>query len=286
MNTNWLNTKEYPFAHNYLTVDGAQLHYIDEGQGEVILFVHGTPSWSFEFRNVIKYLSKKYRCIALDHIGFGLSDKPAGYDYSIQNHTATLLKLINHLQLNQFTMLVHDFGGIIGLAAAEQIPEKISKLIILNTWCRSIQDEPEYKKMKGILGSPLMPFLYRYFNFSAKYILPAAFGERSRLTPEVHQQYLKPFGNACERNGTVAFAKSLLRDQDYYASIGKKLPVLKNKPVLIIWGMKDAFITEKHLLWMQEQFPAAEVVKYEDAGHFVLEEKSVVAGPVIEAFLG
>ena len=286
MNTNWLNTKEYPFAHNYITVDGAQLHYIDEGQGEVILFVHGTPSWSFEFRNVIKYLSKKYRCIALDHIGFGLSDKPSGYDYSIQNHTATLLKLINHLQLNQFTMLVHDFGGIIGLAAAEQIPEKISKLIILNTWCRSIQDEPEYKKMKGILGSPLMPFLYRYFNFSAKYILPAAFGERSRLTPEVHQQYLKPFGNAGERNGTVAFAKSLLRDQDYYESIGKMLPVLKNKPVLIIWGMKDAFITEKHLLWMQEQFPIAEVVKYEDAGHFVLEEKSVVAGPVIEAFLG
>ena len=286
MNTNWLNTKEYPFAHNYLSVDGAQLHYIDEGQGEVILFVHGTPSWSFEFRNVIKYLSKKYRCIALDHIGFGLSDKPAGYDYSIQNHTATLLKLINHLQLNQFTMLVHDFGGIIGLAAAEQIPDKISKLIILNTWCRSIQDEPEYKKMKGILGSPLMPFLYRYFNFSAKYILPAAFGERSRLTPEVHQQYLKPFGNAGERNGTVAFAKSLLRDQDYYESIGKMLPVLKNKPVLIIWGMKDAFITEKHLLWMQEQFPTAEVVKYEDAGHFVLEEKSVVAGPVIEAFLG
>ncbi len=286
MNNNWLNTKEYPFAHNYLTVDGAQLHYIDEGLGEVLLFVHGTPSWSFEFRNVIKYLSKKYRCIALDHIGFGLSDKPAGYDYSIQNHTATLLKLINHLQLNQFTMLVHDFGGIIGLAAAEQIPDKISKLIILNTWCRSIQDEPEYKKMKGILGSPLMPILYRYFNFSAKYILPAAFGERSRLTPEVHQQYLKPFGNASERNGTVAFAKSLLRDQDYYASIGKKLTVLKNKPVLIIWGMKDSFITEKHLLWMQEQFPAAEVVKYEDAGHFVLEEKSVVAGPVIEAFLG
>ncbi|MBK7441048.1 MAG: alpha/beta fold hydrolase [Bacteroidetes bacterium] len=286
MNTNWLNTKEYPFAHNYITVDGAQLHYIDEGQGEVLLFVHGTPSWSFEFRNVIKYLSKKYRCIALDHIGFGLSDKPSGYDYSIQNHTATLLKLINHLQLNQFTMLVHDFGGIIGLAAAEQIPDKISKLIILNTWCRSIQDEPEYKKMKGILGSPLMPFLYRYFNFSAKYILPAAFGERSRLTPEVHQQYLKPFGNAGERNGTVSFAKSLLRDQDYYESIGKMLPVLKNKPVLIIWGMKDAFITEKHLLWMQEQFPTAEVVKYEDAGHFVLEEKSVVAGPVIEAFLG
>ena len=286
MNTNWLNTNEYPFKHHYFKVNDTTMHYVDEGEGEVLLFVHGTPSWSFEFRNVIKFLSKKYRCIAIDHIGFGLSEKPAKYDYTVQNHTASLLKLVTHLQLNQFTMLVHDFGGIIGLAAAEQIPEKIKGLVILNTWCRSIQDEPEYKKMKMILGSPLMPLLYRYLNFSAKYILPAAFGERSRLTPEIHQHFLRPFSKVSERNGTIAFAKSLLRDQDYYASIGKKLSILKDKPVLIIWGMKDEFITEKHLLWMQEQFPGSKVVRYDDAGHFVLEEKSVVAGPVIAEFMG
>ena len=286
MNTNWLNTNEYPFKHHYFKVNDTTMHYVDEGEGEVLLFVHGTPSWSFEFRNVIKFLSKKYRCIAIDHIGFGLSEKPAKYDYTVQNHTASLLKLITHLQLNQFTMLVHDFGGIIGLAAAEQIPEKIKGLVILNTWCRSIQDEPEYKKMKMILGSPLMPLLYRYLNFSAKYILPAAFGERSRLTPEIHQHFLRPFSKVSERNGTIAFAKSLLRDQDYYASVGKKLSILKDKPVLIIWGMKDEFITEKHLLWMQEQFPGSKVVRYDDAGHFVLEEKSVVAGPVIAEFMG
>ena len=286
MNTNWLNTNEYPFKHHYFKVNDTTMHYVYEGEGEVLLFVHVTPSWSFEFRNVIKFLSKKYRCIAIDHIGFGLSEKPAKYDYTVQNHTASLLKLITHLQLNQFTMLVHDFGGIIGLAAAEQIPEKIKGLVILNTWCRSIQDEPEYKKMKMILGSPFMPLLYRYLNFSAKYILPAAFGERSRLTPEIHQHFLRPFSKASERNGTIAFAKSLLRDQDYYASIGKKLSILKDKPVLIIWGMKDEFITEKHLLWMQEQFPGSKVVRYDDAGHFVLEEKSVVAGPVIAEFMG
>ena len=286
MNTNWLNTNEYPFKHHYFKVNDTTMHYVDEGEGEVLLFVHGTPSWSFEFRNVIKFLSKKYRCIAIDHIGFGLSEKPAKYDYTVQNHTASLLKLVTHLQLNQFTMLVHDFGGIIGLAAAEQIPEKIKGLVILNTWCRSIQDEPEYKKMKMILGSPLMPLLYRYLNFSAKYILPAAFGERSRLTPEIHQHFLRPFSKVSERNGTIAFAKSLLRDQDYYASVGEKLSILKDKPVLIIWGMKDEFITEKHLLWMQEQFPGSKVVRYDEAGHFVLEEKSVVAGPVIAEFMG
>lgn len=286
MNTSWLNTKEYPFKSNYFSVNGTQLHYIDEGKGDVILFVHGTPSWSFEFRQVIKFLSQSYRCIAIDHIGFGLSEKPADYDYSVQQHTATLKQFISDLGLNYFTMLLHDFGGIIGLGAAVGMPEKIKQLIILNTWCRSIKDEPEYIRMKGILGSPLMPFLYKYFNFSAKYILPAAFGERSRLTPEIHAQYLKPFSKPSERIGTIAFAKSLLHDQDYYEQVGKQLSVLKDKRVLIMWGMKDSFITEKHLIWMHEQFPKAEVVRYEDAGHFVLEEKSVVAGPVIGAFLG
>ena len=89
MNTNWLNTNEYPFKHHYFKVNDTTMHYVDEGEGEVLLFVHGTPSWSFEFRNVIKFLSKKYRCIAIDHIGFGLSEKPAKYDYTVQNHTAS-----------------------------------------------------------------------------------------------------------------------------------------------------------------------------------------------------
>jgi len=285
MNIDWLDTKEYPFVHKYFDVNGAKLHYIDEGAGDVLLFVHGTPSWSFEFRHAITYLSKNFRCIAMDHIGFGLSDKPADYDYNTQNHAATLGKFIVHLQIKNFNLLVHDFGGPIGLNYAVENPEQINKLIILNTWCRGIGSEPEFKKMKTILGSPLLPFLYKQFNFSPKYILPAAYGERSRLTKEIHQQFLKPFSKPSERNGTVAFAKSLLKDQDWFQSIWNKLDRLSSKPVLLIWGLKDQFITEKYLLGFEEKFTNCEVVRYEDAGHFVLEEKSIVAAPAIEEFL-
>lgn len=286
MNIDWLDTKEYPFAHKYFEVNGAKMHYIDEGIGEILLFVHGTPSWSFEFRNAIKILSKNFRCIAADHIGFGLSDKPSEYDYSTQNHSVTLSKFIDHLHIDNFNLLVHDFGGPIGLNYAVEHPKKINKLIILNTWCKSIGAEPEFKKMKAILGSPLLPFLYKQFNFSPKYILPAAYGERSRLTKEIHQQFLKPFSKSSERNGTVAFAKSLLKDQDWFESIWNKLDRISTKPALLMWGMKDQFITEKYLIGFEEKFINNVVVRYEDVGHFVLEEKSMVAAVEIERFLG
>ena len=104
MKHSWLDKTEYPFEPKWFQINGQNLHYIDEGQGEILLFVHGTPSWSFDFRNLIKELSKTHRCIAIDHIGFGLSDKPTQYDYSTQNHSETLAKFIHDKELNDFTM--------------------------------------------------------------------------------------------------------------------------------------------------------------------------------------
>lgn len=95
----WLNKEEYPFQSNYMDLDGHKLHYIDEGKGKVMLFVHGTPSWSFEFRHLITEFSKSFRCIALDHIGFGLSDKPKQYEYKTQKHSENLEKLIDYLDI-------------------------------------------------------------------------------------------------------------------------------------------------------------------------------------------
>lgn len=286
MNPSWLDTRMYPFAFHALDTDGGKLHYIDAGQGPVILFVHGTPSWSFEFRDVIRALSDRYRCIAIDHMGFGLSDKPAGYPYTLDQHKRNLRALIDHLQLQHFSMLVHDFGGPIGLAVAAEIPERIDALILANTWCFSVAEEPEFKRMKTILGSPLLPLLYKYLNFSAKYILPAAFGERTRLTKDIHQHYLHPFGKASERQGTIGFARSLLRDQEWFAQVGRAVSSLHDKPALMLWGMKDNFVTEKYLGKLASYFPHAEIVQYPDAGHFVLEEKGALASASIAQFLG
>lgn len=285
MNPQWLDTKAYPFAAKYFDIDGMRMHYVDEGSGQVILFVHGTPSWSFEFRHLIKDLSQNYRCIALDHIGFGLSDKPANADYSLLAHSKRLEALINHLQVDNIILVAHDFGGPIALRYATLHPEKIVKLILANTWCWSIKEDKAYKQIKLIAGSPLMPFLYRYFNFSAKYILPAAYGEKTRLTKEIHNQFTAPFSKPSERNGTVAFARSLVHDQDLFQEIGNRLTVLQNKPLLLLWGMKDGFVTPRYLERWKTIFPQAEAVTFEDGGHFVLDEKSFACIEALRKFL-
>jgi len=114
MANHWLDKSEYPFSSNYFDINGQKLHYIDEGKGETILFVHGTPSWSFDYRNIIKKLKENFRCVAVDHIGFGLSDKQEHYDYSTQNHSKTLEKFVIEKQLSNITLVVHDFGDLLG----------------------------------------------------------------------------------------------------------------------------------------------------------------------------
>jgi pimeloyl-ACP methyl ester carboxylesterase len=283
--THFLNRAEYPFTSHYFNINGQHLHYIDEGKGKTLLFVHGTPSWSFDFRYQIKALSKKYRCIALDHIGFGLSDKPKIYDYSTQNHALTLEKLIHYLGLQDITLLVHDFGGIIGFDYALKNPENISKIVVLNSWLWSAESEPEYQKIKPILRSPLLPFLYRHMNFSVQFILPNSFYNKKILSKEIKKQYTKPFANSSERNGTIAFAKSLLYDQSYFESLWQQVHALADKEVLFIWGMNDGVILPKYLEKFALSFPKKYVVQLQACGHFPQEEKKVEVLEAIEQFL-
>ncbi|HLP20617.1 MAG TPA: alpha/beta fold hydrolase [Chitinophagales bacterium] len=268
---NWVDRREYSFRSIYFALPGAQMHYVDEGTGEVLLFVHGTPSWSFDFRHQIKELSKTHRCIALDHVGFGLSDKPEDYPYSILQHSKNLELLINHLQLDSFTMVVHDFGGPIGLNYAIHHPEKIKRLVILNTWLWSTKNEPEFKQAEMILKSPLLPVLYKYFNFSARFLVPQSWGDKQTLTKEVHAHYLKPFSKASERMGTIAFAKALLNEQDWYEQLWTKVDVLSGKPTLFVWGEKDKFMPVRFMDKFLSKFNNAVAVKI-NAGHFVQDE--------------
>lgn len=285
METNWLDTQAYPFQAHYFSINGTQLHYIDEGQGDVILLVHGTPSWSFDFRYQIQHLSKFYRCIALDHIGFGLSDKPEKYDYSTQNHAKMLAQLIEYLGLKQIILVVHDFGGLIGFDYALKFPDNIQKIVVLNSWLWDASNEPSYQKMKKILKSPLLPFLYKYLNFSPRFLLPLSFFDKSKLTKGVHKQYTSPFSKPSERMGTLAFAKSLLNDQLWFESLWQKRQVLENKPFLFIWGMKDSFILPQYLDKFASAFPEKTIVKLENCGHFPQEEEKESVLAAIQAFI-
>jgi pimeloyl-ACP methyl ester carboxylesterase len=280
----WLNTTEYPFTSNYYEINGHKLHYIDEGQGETILFVHGTPSWSFDFRNVIKRLKSDFRCIAIDHIGFGLSDKPEHYDYSTQNHSKTLESFVNYKGLQNITLLVHDFGGPIGLNFAIRHPEKVNNIVILNSWLWSSKDDPEFIKLSKILKSPLLPFLYRYFNFSPCYILPKSFGDH-KLSRQLLKQYTKPFANKTQRNGTVTFAQSLLDDQNWFQELWDKKEAVAEKPVLFIWGMKDPVIKPKYLDKFSSGFTNSKTIRLDTSGHFPQEEQPEIVAQSIFEFL-
>lgn len=280
----WLNKTEYPFQSKYFEVNQQKLHYIDEGAGEVVLFVHGTPSWSFDYRNVIKDLSQEYRCVAIDHIGFGLSDKPKEYDYATLNHSKTLEKFILENDLKDITLVVHDFGGPIAMNFAIQHPDRIKRLVVLNSWLWSSEDDPEFIKFSKILRSPLLPFLYRRLNFSPKYILPKSFGENS-LSKKTLKQYTKPFANSSQRNGTLAFAKSLLNDQEWFEKLWAEKAAISKKPTLFIWGMKDPIITPKNLEKFQSGFSNSTVVQLKTSGHFPQEEAPEEVAQAIRSFM-
>jgi haloalkane dehalogenase len=282
MMNHWLNTTEYPFNSHYYELHGHKLHYIDEGEGETLLFVHGTPSWSFEYRNLIKALSPNFRCVAIDHIGFGLSDKPRNYDYSTINHSRSLERFVLELGIQDFTLVVHDFGGPIGLNMAINNPSLIKRIVIMNSWMWDSSSDPVFIKLSRILRSPLLPFLYRYLNFSPRYLLPGSFGD-SPLDKKLLSQYTKPFARISSRSGPLAFARSLLHDQKWFGELWEKRESISDKPILLVWGMKDKVLKPAMLDRFVAGFVGAKVVKLDTCGHFPQEEQPQ---KVIEALQG
>jgi len=178
----WLDTVEYPFENHYFELSMGKMHYLDEGEGDPIIFLHGNPGWSFEYRNAIKELSKTNRCIANDHIGFGLSDKPYEWNYLPKNHAENFEKFINNLKLDNIILVVNDWGGPIGLSYALKYPEKIRHLFILNTWMWSAADDPYYRKYSGFMGGPIGRFLIRNFNFFGKVMVEKIVGEPKKVS--------------------------------------------------------------------------------------------------------
>lgn len=281
----WLDRQAYPFRSHFFACGEHQLHYIDEGSGPLLLFVHGTPSWSFDFREVIKALRGAYRCIAVDHLGFGLSDKPQDYPYSTAQHAAHLSALICHLGLEGITLVLHDFGGPIGFCAALEQAERISGLVFLNTWLWSSRGEPTFEKLSKILCSPLLPFLYRYFNFSARFLLPGVYGPGKKPGKAILRQYRAPFGRVAEREGTLAFARSLLHDQEWFQSLWEQREQFARLPKLLIWGMKDPMIVPAYLATFCAAFPEADVLRLEGTGHFPQEENPGEVSAAIRTFM-
>jgi len=269
----WLDRKEYPFEPHFFATPAGTMHYVDEGSGEPIVFVHGNPAWSFLFRNLIREFSPTNRCIAPDLIGFGLSDKPAAWSYLPRDQANMLDLFLESLDLDAITLVVGDWGGPLGLSYAVHHPERIKTIVLTNTWLWSVRSDWYYQAFSALVGGPVGRWLIRHHNFFASTIVRSLFGDKSRLTPEIHAHYLLPFAQPEHRKGTWVFPAQIIGSSDWLQSLWDRRDVLHGKNILIAWGMKDIAFREKELMTWMDAFPEATVVRFEDAGHFVPEEK-------------
>lgn len=270
--TAWIDPELYPFRPHFLDIGGHRMHYVDEGSGPVILFAHGTPEWSFGWRDLIRSLRDRYRCIAPDLLGFGLSDKPADADYSVQAHALRLQALVRQLDLQDIHLVANDFGVSIALYSALQEPERFARICLFNGWMRPLDRDPRYAWPARVMRSPLGRWLYLHRNFPVTFIMPAAFGDRKKLTPDVHRHYLQALDTAEKRIAAYTFSRELLGATDFWTAEWQQLPVLRDKPFLFFWGMKDAFIPASELAHWLRALPHAHVIRVPEAGHFVQEE--------------
>ena len=269
----WVDTTLYSFENKFLRLEAGNMHYVDEGKGEIILFVHGTPTWSFLYRDFIKELSKDYRCIAIDHLGFGLSDKPDSVSGTPEWHSRNLSEFIKKLNLQEITLVVHDFGGPIGLAAGIENSERIKRVVLFNSWLWAIEQEKEAQKIDKVINSWLGKFLYLNMNFSPKVLLKKGFTNRKNLSKEVHKQYIKPFPDKNSRIPLLNLAKALVGSSHWYQKQWEQLDRLVDKKWLILWGTKDEFINMDYLQKWQERLPNVKTKEFA-CGHFVQEEKT------------
>jgi haloalkane dehalogenase len=281
----WIDPREYPFDSHYFTTPAGRMHYLDEGQGPPIVFAHGNPAWSFEFRNLIKALAPTHRCIAADLLGFGLSDKPWEFDYLPIHQAANLALLLDSLDLRDATIYGQDWGGPTGFSWALGHPERVRALVASNTWLWSVQHDWYYKAFSGFVGGPLGRYLIRHRNFFARRVMRMAYGDKRRLTPEIHAHYLNTLPTQQDRKGCWVFPGQVVGSSEWLASLWAQRSKLKGKRMLLAWGMKDIAFREKELDTWRAEFPDARVVRYPDAGHYVAEEKPAELAAEIASLL-
>ncbi len=277
---------EYPFPSNFHTTrDGHKLHYLDEGKGEVLILVHGNPTWSFFYRNLVKHLSKRFRVIVPDHIGMGLSDHPQDYNYCLENHINNLKELTNSLNISNYSLGVHDWGGAIGLGLATDCPEKLQKLIILNT--AAFTTPIISKRIDLLRKGPWSEWMIRRFNGFA---WPATFmAVTKKLDKNIKNGYLFPYHDYKSRIATAKFVKDIPMSEDHPSyhtllNIEKSLPMI-NCPKLIIWGGKDFCFHDYFYKKWNAIYPDAETMYLKNAGHYVLEDEPLKCLERIEQFL-
>ncbi len=286
------DTSIYPFKGKTFDRNGLRLHYLDEGTGETVVMLHGNPSWSLYFRELVAALRGSHRVVAPDHIGMGLSSKPGddAYDYTLKSRVDDLEALLARLGADEkITLVLHDWGGMIGMAYASRRPERIKRIILMNTGAFFLPKEKPFPLALRLARTALGAVLIRGFNAFALAATRVCV-KRRPMSAQLRAAYLAPYGSWKDRIATLRFVEDIpLSPSDkawpVVAAVEAGLERFKEVPMLVCWGEKD-FVFDRHFLaeW-RRRFPKAEVHRFADAGHYVLEDAAEEIVPLVRAFL-
>ena len=275
----------FPFEPHYMELNGFKMHYIDEGSGDPILCLHGMPTWGYLYRNFIEKLSKGFRVVVPDQMGFGKSDVPENKRYLMEEHVSNLKKFILKLDLRKITLIIQDWGGPIGFGFAVDYPERIKALVIMNTSVGVMKEgrKPWYAPLeeKGI---------YSEFIKNVSNLIKMGIYNKDKITETLLKAYSAPFTKEGSYKGALAWPKDIpIGDSHPSAEIMRhvrnNLKNLKEKPKVLIWGMKDPIFPEKMISWWQKIYPNIEVHRIEEASHFLQEDAPDKIISIIQNFL-
>lgn len=280
----------YPFESHYLDLRGQRYHYLDEGQGPVLLLVHGNPTWSFYWREVVRALRGQYRLVVVDHLGCGLSDKPASaqYSYRLAQRIEDLNRLVEHLDLEQVTLVAHDWGGAVGMGTAVSLPDRFRRLVLMNTAAFRAAHCPSRIRLCHI---PLLaPVAVQGLNLFVRAALRMASAHPERLSPAVRAGLAAPYDSWQNRLAVLRFAQDIPLSPSHptyqtLLKIEQGLGQFAERPICLIWGMRDWCFTPAFLERFLEFYPKAEVHRLADAGHYLIEDAPEEVTGILRDFL-
>ncbi len=278
----------YPWSGHTLEVEGGhRLHFLDEGEGPTLLMVHGNPTWSFYYRELVKGLGDGFRCVVPDHLGCGLSDKPARWGYRVPDHVDNLCALIEALDLRDVTLVVHDWGGAIGYAAAIRMPERFRRFVVFNTGAFLLPLPLSLRALRiPGYGHGVVQGLNGFLRLGMRF----AVGHTDRFEGAVRQGYFAPYATWADRQVIRRFIEEIPIERDHpnralLQTLDQGLPTLLDRPHQVIWGLKDWIFHPGYLEGWKQRLPHGEFHVLEDCSHWVVEEASERILPLMSDFL-
>lgn len=245
---------------------------MDEGSGPVVLLLHGNPTWSFLYRNVIRRLGPGMRALAPDYPGFGRSPAPAGYGFTPEEHAEGIRRLLEQLGVEEFVLVAHDWGGPIGLSLAVEDPGRVRGMVVSNSWCWP--PGPALRAFSWMMGGPLGRWLQLRYNVFARRLVPAGIHRRGGTSRDVLDAYSQPFEERERRIAPWALARAIRTSAPWIGRTEARLQTLERTPAELVWGMRDPVLgRNRHLERWAETLPRARIDRVEDAGHFVPEDR-------------